>query len=269
MIRSTSLALIVSLLFCLSLHATPPPDSPPAKRIQVMIVGTHYLPADIMRNSRQKEVNNLVGQLGRFQPDQVMVHVPYASEGEANLNADFRLFQTGMTPLNRSVEQQLGFRLAQQVGVSQLHGIDDLRPLNLAGALEATSSSTDQSNIDLLLRQGRGIESTKQWHSMKSSVREYLLYLNQQENLQYEHSILLNGLGHLTSQDQYVGADILTDWYAYHLRMYSNLNHMLAQEHSERVVIFLPSTHVPILKELIVSDPALEWVEANSYLTVQ
>ncbi|MEM7654677.1 MAG: DUF5694 domain-containing protein [Bacteroidota bacterium] len=269
MIRAIYLSLFVGVLFSLNLHATPPPDSETPGPIQVMVVGTHYLPVDIMRNARQKEVDQLVNNLGRFQPDQVVLHVPFASEGENNLNQDYQQFREGIASLNRSVEHQLGFRLANVSDVPALRGLDDEQPLNLASELQASNVSDDKAQINLLLRQGRGIESTKQWHSMQSSVQEYLLYLNQRENLQYEHSLLLKGLSQIRSQHQYAGADILADWYAYHLRMFSNLQAIVSQERSERVVILMPSSHVPILKELIDSDPQLEWVEPSAYLTVQ
>ena len=264
--------LILCLLFAGIAHLsfgenTPPPTDHPEK-IQVMVVGYHYLPHNIMDRSRQEEIRSLAEQLAHFDADKILLHVPFHSLGEERTNNRYRAYLNGTHPLNRSVQEQLGFRLAEYLGHEVLYGIEDHEAMDLSGGLNALESSDQLEGIRELIQNGQTIESAKQAQSNLGSLAEYFAYLNREETLEYEHGMFLKGLSQLRAGEESIGASLLSDWYAYHIRLYANLQ-QIATDSGQKIIVLLPSRHLPLLQELLEADPSYEWINAAPYLGIQ
>lgn len=268
---SSRYILLVALSLILSQFAQAIPsissqDDP--EKVQVLVVGYHYLPHDVMAQNRQSELTALTEQLAIFDADKILLHVPFQSMGEERTNAKYQEYLQGHHPLNRSVQEQLGFRLAEQLGHSRLYGIEDHEALNLSGGLSTIQSQEELLQLRKLMQDGQSIESAKQAQSTVGSLSEYLGYLNREDVLEYEHSVLLKGLSQLKEEGQSVGAKLLSDWYGYHVRLYANLQ-QVASESGQKVIVLLPSKHLPLFQELLDADPNYEWISAAPYLDVQ
>ena len=233
-----------------------------------MVIGYHYLPHDIMDQNRQEQVRSLAEQLARFDADKLLLHVPRQSLGEERTNARYQAYLNGSHPLSRSVQEQLGFRLAEYLEHKVLYGIEDNQAMDLAGGLNAYQASGELAGIQELMQQGQSIESAKQAQSNLGSLTEYFAYLNREETLEYEHSIILKGLSQLRAGEKAIGAALLSNWYSYHVRLYANLQ-QVATKSGQKVIVLLPSKHIPLFQELLEADPAYEWVSASPYLGIQ
>ncbi|MEM7372531.1 MAG: DUF5694 domain-containing protein [Bacteroidota bacterium] len=247
--------------------ATPPSSDDPEK-VKVLVVGYHYLPHDVMDKNRQNELNALTEQLAHFDADKILLHVPFHSMGEERTNAKYQAYLQGLHPLNRSVQEQLGFRLAEQLGHPRLFGIEDHEALNLAGGLDMIQSEEELEELKTFIQNEQSIESAKQAQSTLGSIAEYFGYLNREDVLEYEHSVLLKGLSQLKEDGKSIGATLLADWYGYHVRLYANLQ-QVATESGQKVIVLLPSRHLPLFQELLEADPNYEWVSASPYLDIQ
>jgi hypothetical protein len=64
--------------------------------------------------------------------------------------------------------------------------------------------------------------------------------------------------------DGYVGARVVSDWYARNLHIFANLAR-IAQP-GDRILVIIGMGHAPILRELIRSHPAMQLVEPLDYL---
>jgi hypothetical protein len=96
-----------------------------------------------------------------------------------------------------------------------------------------------------------------------STILEILRYLNHPEQLAHDHSLYIK-ICSVGAGDTHVGSDLLTAWYARHVRIFSNLFSMVAQ--NERVLLLITAGHVPILRELIKSSQDLELIDTLDYL---
>ncbi|MEM6344618.1 MAG: DUF5694 domain-containing protein [Bacteroidota bacterium] len=228
----------------------------PSKRpTQIMLVGTHYLPADILRQSRQREMQTVVNALMPFAADQVLLPVGMNSREADVLDTRLQAYLAGNQPLNRSVEEQLGLRLAASLQHEHVYGFMQNESFRL---------NTQSGDISNFQASARAIELDKRAHIKDESVINYLSYLNHPRNLQREHSIYVQNLSRIGLGEDYAGADMLGDWYAYHVRMFANLTELSAS--AERVVVIVDSRHIPILQELIKADPLYESVSVEGFL---
>src|SRR6185503_2951352 len=99
-------------------------------KTQVMLVGTYHFSnpgkdlnnvkaVDIFAAGRQQEIGKVVAGLGRFAPTQVAVEWPAAV-----VNERYAQFRAGQLQESRNEVVQLGFRLARERGLANVHGLD-------------------------------------------------------------------------------------------------------------------------------------------------
>ncbi|MEZ4830044.1 MAG: DUF5694 domain-containing protein, partial [Bacteroidia bacterium] len=138
--RKVACFLLVLVISALSQYGFVSPASPDSGKTRVMVLGSHFLPPDILRPGRQKEVADLIEALSRFAPEKIMLDVPNGSVWESRLNDDYRSFLRGTHTLNRSVREQVGFRLAGILGHSHLYGVDTEAGFNLGAYLFTAQS---------------------------------------------------------------------------------------------------------------------------------
>jgi hypothetical protein len=64
--------------------------------------------------------------------------------------------------------------------------------------------------------------------------------------------------------DSYIGARVVTEWYARNLRIFANLARIV--QPGDRVLLIIGMGHTPILRELVRSHPGMQLVDALDYL---
>ena len=268
--RSTSYLILLLAIFASTQWAmgSNPTVEPQAKRTQVMIIGTHYLPTDIFKPDRQREINSLVESLSRFRADKIMVDVPYRSSWESSLNHTYRTFLDQEYIPNRTAREQIGFRLAKMNGLNELKGLDISSGFDLGSALREVSMNGDHETVNELIRIGKAIAIAKNEHAASQSLGQYLSYLNHPQNLSHEHSVYVRYLSRLGRNQSQIGAQLLSQWYEYHMQLFSNLARM-ADRSDERIIILVESSHVPVLRQLVDDDPEFELVDPLPYLGIQ
>ena len=133
-------------------------------KTQVMIIGSHYLPHDVLRNNRQKEAHALVENIANFSPNKIVMDVPFQSSWEIKLNQDYRNYLSGQHVLNRSVREQIGFRLGEYLDIQKFYGIDTDAGFNLGELIYSASESGYSDQVKEFVSLGRGIETAKQHH---------------------------------------------------------------------------------------------------------
>ena len=74
---------------------------------------------DVLAPKRQSEMGQLVTQLKAFSPTKIAVHA--AESFDAELNANYQGYLDGTYELTRNYKDQIGFRLAKQMGHPKLY----------------------------------------------------------------------------------------------------------------------------------------------------
>lgn len=260
---------LLTTLFCFFSFLCIQATEPPASQTEVLLVGIHYLPADMLKADRQQELDQVVQGLALFNPDRVLVDVPYASGLARQMDAAYASYRMGLDRPNHSPQEQIGFRLAERLTHDNLYAFGTDTPCDLGGTLQRLRTTEAPNNpVSTFMALGRGVESAKQYHLYEGSIGQYLAYLNDPANLAYEHSLYVEGLSQLDASYDHAGARLMANWYAYHAELFANLQSLCAAP-GERVVVLVKSSHIPMLQQLLEADRRFKVAATASYLRVQ
>lgn len=257
--------------------ASPKESSCNAESAKLMILGTYHMgnprldgknleADDVLLPKRQREIAELIEKLARFNPTKIAVESPYSERVE--LNSRYQKFLTDEYKLKRNESEQIGFQLAKRFNHKIVYPVD--YPMLMSGlrydeiefpkpksnpapgGAEAKTTPPALSEGDLLLR--------------RSTVTEFLLYMNNPEKARREHGenylrqLMPNGNAAI-----YESADRITNWYKRELRIFANLNR-ITEFPNDRILLIIGAGHLAIQRDFALDSPQFCLVEVESYL---
>lgn len=261
------LALAVTFVSAGAQQLRPPVSEP----VQVLILGTYHFAnpgldvvqvevADILSPEKQAEVAEVVEALAAFRPTKVAVEV--RAPGHARLDSLYSAYRGGNHDLGRNEVQQLGFRLADRFGHTRLFGIDHEGDFPF-DALMAYAQENDPAFVGWAQERLAAIGAESDRRQRENTLSEILRFSNDPSEIAEGHGLYMV-LGGVGAGDTYVGADLLARWYERNIKTFADLRGLA--EAGDRILVIFGSGHAPILRELVISDPVLELVEANDFL---
>lgn len=268
--------LVLLVLSAAACAAAPPPmptlAPPPKPWPQVMVVGTvHFdnpgLDAakntldDVLSPQRQREIEALVDALARFRPTKIAVErEPRRAEA---LNARYRAWLAGTDTLGRNEIDQVGFRLAKRFGHAGIHAIDHHLPLDIGGALAWAARNGQQDQVEAF---GAFVKRLEAWTERVYATETMTgIVAAQNDDARADDGVALYQLMSRIGRDSvYAGADVAADWYERNLRMYANILRVV--EPNDRVLVLVGGGHRPLLRQMLLQTPGIEFVPTMKYL---
>lgn len=260
-----------------SLPAVQRAEQCPADRSPILILGTYHMANpgldavnteadDVLSQRRQREIVELSERLARFGPTKVMLEGAYADRDEDH--ARYRRYVAGTFHLTRNESEQIGFRLAKQLGHTTVYPIDF--PMFMSGqsydeldfsvrpqpAPAAASATAAQPRV---LSEGeRRLRS--------STVADFLAWLNERAQWQPSHLAYMELFepepGNMSI---YARTNNLTNWYQRNFRMWANVVRV-TERPRDRALLIVGSGHLAILRQLAQNMPGFCLVEPEAYL---
>jgi hypothetical protein len=243
-------------------------------KAHILILGTYHMANpgldaknlqadDVLLERRQGEIAKLTAALARFRPTKVAVEAPFA---DREVRAEYKKYLKGEHTLSRNETEQIGFRLAKQMGHAAIYPIDfqmmmsgihyeeidwspKPKPASAAASKEP-AKAPELSEDDLLLR--------------RSSVTQYLRRMNEDARIREGHVGYMGLLTPATDGTLYGKSDLLTNWYKRNHRMMANV--VRATEPGDRVLLLVGAGHLKILRDLAADAPYLCLVDTQAYL---
>ena len=87
--------------------------------------GSNQKMDDVLASKRQLEIKQLVEQLKAFNPTKIALEVDFSRNAE--INAEYQGYLKGTYQLTRGEGNQIGYRLAKQLGHSKVYCVDYFR----------------------------------------------------------------------------------------------------------------------------------------------
>ena len=244
-------------------------------RSPIMILGMYHMANpgldavnvdadDVLLPRRQAEIQDLVNHLASFRPTKIAVEAPYRSTAVPD---QYRQYVAGTYALTRNETEQIGFRLAKQLGLPGVTPIDF--PMFMSGLvyneLDLTPApDTAKKPAPAAPTPPRELSSTEKL-LRASTVSAYLLLLNSDSSMKADHAGYLESIRKRSAPAIYERTDLLTNWYKRNLRMFTNLNREV--EHGrDRVLVLVGSGHLTILRQLASGASYYCLVEPSVYL---
>jgi len=241
-------------------------------RSPIMILGLYHMANpgldavnveadDVLLPRRQKEIQDLVNRLAAFRPTKIAVEAPYRSTAVPDR---YTQYVAGTYALTRNEPEQIGFRLAKQLGLAGVTPIDF--PMFMSGQVSSELDLTPAPDTAKPAAPARPRElSAREKLLRESTVSEYLSILNSDSSMKVDHAGYLEALKKRSAPAIYAETDQLTNWYKRNLRMFTNLNREVAHG-QDRVLVLVGSGHLTLLRQLASAASYYCLAEPTSYL---
>lgn len=250
-------------------------------QVQVMVLGTYHFgnPGldlhnakvdDVMAPKRQAEITQVLQGLAGFKPTRVAVEVRADAEPGYTLPA-YRRFRDGQSAARRNEIDQIGYRLARELGHAEVYGIDvdGAFPFEPVQAFAAThgGGAVLQGALDELGARTKAFEARQ----ATASIGQLLRWINTFEANREEASFYARLLAFGRGADQ-PGAALLASWSARNLGICARLVQVVQQgqptppAQAERVLVVYGSGHAALLRSCVQQMPGWQLVEPHTYL---
>ncbi len=250
-----------------------PAQTPPARRIPIMIVAVdHLVSAYDLHNStkfdpltpeRQAQIIDAMQHVARFKPTRVMVEAPY---GNAVIAQRYAGYRAGTYTLGANEVYQYGFRLAGMVKSPAIYPIDTQGgvPFDYDSVKKSAQTNGQTSIIDAAEAYTRPVYAKEDQLEQTTSILETLQRLNDPASFNVNAAWYLY-IDRIGDGKDYAGADLVSYWYARNLHIFANIRRSIGSQ-DDRVVVFIAQGHVPILRQCVELSPDMELIDPEPYL---
>jgi hypothetical protein len=272
---------------------TPTWPTPTPEQVEVVLLGTYHMDNpgndaanvtadDVLDEGRQREIERLVSELERADPDSVVVERP--ASATAAIADTYDRYRTGKFDYDQErtvdVERdgepdgelsardetvQVGFRLADRLGHERVVPVDVPEDLSDDPAFQAfaTGEGVPEPKQDVPRFDDEALEASMDERLAESTVTGYHRFLNEEAALHYNEGMFDDLLRF--GGEGYAGPDALARWYRRNLRMAHNVWQALDDD-TERVLCLVGSGHVHVLRHLFTEFPQFCPVSPLPYL---
>ena len=216
---------------------------------------------DVLSESRQKEMEELIKYLKKFSPNKIGI------EALSNrFTQDLKKYKNGDFDLSRDERHQLGVRLAHELNLDTLFAVD-------AESLAYDLNKTNPDLVDAMWKDydwmsEELVDSLKvEWYTYANellkevSLLEYLKYMNSPEFHQFDYGCYLIGDFRLGETQ---GPDVLGSyWYNRNLRIFRKVQE-LTENSEDRILLILGNGHASLMRQFLKYSPEYEFVEFGS-----
>jgi hypothetical protein len=244
-----------------------------ALSVQVMVLGTYHFSNpgldihnakvdDVLAPARQREVAQLLQGLARFAPTRIAVEMR-ADDQAARTVPAYREFVAGQRTASSNEIDQIGFRLAQQLGHPELYGIDVDGEFPFEG-LQQYAQNTGraaelQAAIDAVGVRVKAFEARQRQASIGQLLRE----MNSRSAINADNGFYTRLLAWGSGAEQ-PGAKLVASWATRNLGICARLV-QLAQP-GDRLLVVYGAGHAFALRDCVQQMPGWRLVEPGPYL---
>ncbi|MYC76996.1 DUF4252 domain-containing protein [Candidatus Poribacteria bacterium] len=217
---------------------------------------------DVLAPKRQSEMEQLVTQLKAFGPTKIAVYTDQSYDAE--LNANYQGYLEGTYELTRNYKDQIGFRLAKQMGHSKLYGIahwpkhkpildkidDDLMDFDTFAEMH-----NQEHLLPTMVSDGQKVRRSADgtlWVEQQEyePLIDMYIRMNEPEQIYVDHQPYLR-TARIGLKDQYPGANWVAHWwYAHNLKNFVNLTR-ITESTDDRILLIVGAGHVYLIQQFL------------------
>ena len=217
---------------------------------------------DLLSETRQSEVAEVIACLKRFRPTKVAVE--FLQEKEEALNDRFASYLNG-DALKMNEIEQIGFRLAKACSLQKVHAVDWNKDEEGIPDVTEIGATADNEEFGAFTKMAQNFVSEINTFFQEHTLREFLLWLNDPQNIAKGHSMYMNLA--LTGSDSNPAGAIWTAkyWYYRNLLIYKNLIRLI-DSNEERIFVLYGAGHLHLLIQFLKESGHVDVIPASDYL---
>jgi Family of unknown function (DUF5694) len=250
---------------CFGLLAFPSASWPQSDtRPEILVLGTYHMANpghdihnmqadDVLSPKRQQEITQLIEVLKTFHPTKIAIEAEVGSQRVAQQYSDYL---AGKYALSRNEIDQIGYRLAKELGHRTIYPIDvdgDFPWQRVVNYAKANGISDKFEAINA----GWGTMVKEQGDFLGShTVLETLEFMNSDSRPARDMALYFALVRYGDPYD-YAGSDLLAAWYQRNIRIYRNIV-ALIDSPAEKILVIYGSGHLGWLRQDIADDAAVK-----------
>jgi len=270
---------VLSLIsVCTAAVAQTSPQRLPADRLEgpaqaeVLVLGTYHMgnpgrdivnmnADDVLVPKRQAEMREVLAVLGKFRPTKIAIEADSDSP-KIKLYDDYL---AGKHELSRDEREQIGFQLAKEFKLQKVYGIDEHEDFPYLPLQDYAKARGRDKELESLM--GRFAKSVQERNAYLQShtILQMLLRTNSDDAVRQDFALYAL-YAHFGEENDYAGAELLTDWYKRNIRIHTHLLNII--EPGDRVLVIYGSGHLALLRQFVQSDPTLKLRTLEEFATV-
>lgn len=240
-----------------------PPAFSQQSRAEVLVLGTYHMANpgrdivnmqvdDVLAAKRQAEIAEVSAVLKQFRPTKIAIEA--ASDNDALLKR-YTDYVAGTYQLGRNEIEQIGFRLAKELGHKTVYRVDVDGEFPFPRVVDYAKAHDRVRELDGMMSEiGDRVKATNAYLE-SHTVLETLLRVNSDENVAWDVGHYYR-LAHLGEASDWAGADLVSDWFRRNMRIYNNIID-LVDSPNERVLVIYGYGHTGWLQHDFASDPTV------------
>jgi non-heme chloroperoxidase len=230
-------------------------------RAEVLVLGTYHMSNpgrdifnteadDILAPQRQAEIAQLIAVLREFRPTKIAVEAGVGNDRIAERYADY---VSGGSDLSRNETEQLGYRLARELGHETVYPVDADGEFPFPRLVKYAKATGREAEINAMLEEGGEVAAAFSAYLASHTILETLLYMNSEE-------YIAEGVGgyfemaEFGEQWDWAGADLVSDWFRRNMRIYTNIV-QIVDSPNERVLVIYGAGHLGWLQYAFDNNP--------------
>ncbi|WP_421813059.1 DUF5694 domain-containing protein [Flagellimonas sp.] len=253
-----------------------PSEFYPAQKTKVLVVGTFHFnfpgldevktadenKIDVLKEPKKSELEDLVTYIKKFNPTKIAIEARPSWKSMQK----FEEYKNGAHRNNRDERYQLGMRIASDLKLDSIYGIDTYslnRDLYDQDSiyLKKLLNKIDWNVEDPFWKYAETYFDYRDKKMKDVHLLDFIKAMNTREGHNFNFGLYLTG-SFATGGGQ--GADKLSIWwYNRNARIFSNLIN-ITQSSQERILVIFGNGHAAILRQLLEASPQYEFVEFSS-----
>jgi hypothetical protein len=236
-------------------------------RPQILVLGTYHMSNpghdihnmqadDVLSPKRQEEIAQLMEVLKKFHPTKIAIE---ADIGSQRVEQEYSDYLAGKYTLSRNETNQIGYRLAKELGHHAVYPIDVDGDFPWQHVVNYAKANSRAEKLDAI-NAGWGALVKEQGDFLAShTVLEMLLYMNSDSRVAKDISLYFAIVPYGDPLD-YAGPDLLAAWYQRNIRIYSNIVKLI-ESPNERILVIYGAGHLGWLRQDIADDASVKLVK--------
>jgi hypothetical protein len=230
---------------------------------EILVIGTYHMANpghdiynmqadDVLAPKRQQEMTEVIATLKRFHPTKVAIESDQYSKKAQQQYADYL---AGKYTLSRNEIDQLGYRLAKEMGHKTVYAVDADGDFPYQHVVNFAKAKGTSDKLDAVSANWGALTKEQGDYLQSHTILQMLDFLNSDERTARDVSPYFE-LVRFGEPGDSAGADLLASWYQRNIRIYGNVVHLIDSP-NERIVVIFGSGHLGWLRQDAASDPTV------------
>lgn len=232
-------------------------------RPEILLLGTYHMANpghdvfnvqadDVLAPKRQQEIAQLIEVLKKFKPTKIAI------EGDVwGKRADqYKDYLAGKYTLTRNEIDQIGFRLAKELGHSAIYPVDVDGDFPLQRVNNFAKAKGTSNKLEAVVNGWGALAKGQEAYLKSHTILETLEFSNSDSRVARDMGLYFQ-LVPFGEPGDYAAGDLLASWYQRNIRIYTNIVRLIDSP-NDRILVVYGAGHLGWLRQNISNDPTVD-----------